>query len=205
MAIAPDRRGDIWIARNANGLVHYQDSASKKSVITTMSYCQAVALGKAAPDKEYPTVYIWGIVDGVEGLFRSTDKAVTWVRVNDDQHQYGSLGNANMICADWNQYGRVFMSTAGRGIAYGSLQEAPNDLQTLSIDGSHSNNCVVGDRLNLSFSNLVKYRIFSLGGNVMDQGEEENLCMGSNYQNGMYLVQIKEKENIQTIRWIKKK
>ena len=204
LAIAPDRRGDIWIARNANGLVHYQDSASKKSVITTMSYCQAVALGKAAPGKEYPTVYIWGIVDGVEGLFRSTDKAVTWVRVNDDQHQYGSLGNANMICADWNQYGRVFMSTAGRGIAYGSLQEDPNDVQTLQIDGSHSNDCVVGDQLDLSFSNLVKYRIFSLGGNMMDQGEVENLCMGSNYQKGMYLVQIKEKENIQTIRWIKK-
>lgn len=205
LAIAPGRKGDLWIARNTNGLVHYQDSASKKSVITSMADCQAVALGKPAPGKEYPTVYIWGVVDGVEGLFRSTDQAVSWIRVNDDQHQYGGLGNANMICADWNVYGRVFMSTAGRGIAYGTLQSSSDAVQTLSTDDHQVDDCLVGDRLDLSFYTPVKYRIFSLAGNVMDQGVEENLCTGKNYQSGMYLVQIVKKENIQTIRWIKKK
>jgi large repetitive protein len=61
----------------------------------------------------------------VTGIFSSTDKGATWTRVNDDAHQYGGPGNGQFVQGDMNTYGRVYMSTAGRGIAYGSTIQEP--------------------------------------------------------------------------------
>jgi uncharacterized protein YjdB len=38
--------------------------------------------------------------------------------VNDDAHEYGGRGNAGIIEGDKNVHGRVYMSSAGRGVAY---------------------------------------------------------------------------------------
>lgn len=42
----------------------------------------------------------------------------TWVRINGDDHQYGSLANGQFIIGDMNIFGRVYRSTAGRRIVY---------------------------------------------------------------------------------------
>jgi hypothetical protein len=61
-------------------------------------------------------------VTNVTGLFRSDDQGASWVRINDDQHQFG-LGNGwiHCMCADPRIYGRVYFGTEGRGIIYGDL------------------------------------------------------------------------------------
>ncbi len=50
------------------------------------------------------------------GFFRSDDAWATWVRLNDDQHQFGFCG---IITGDPRVYGRVYIGTGGRGIVYG--------------------------------------------------------------------------------------
>jgi xyloglucan-specific exo-beta-1,4-glucanase len=88
-----------------------------------VTYAAAVGFGKAAPGTAYPTIYIWGTVKGVRGVYRSTDVGVNWTRINDDDHEYGGPGNGQFILGDMNLFGRVFMSTAGRGVVYGEPAE----------------------------------------------------------------------------------
>ncbi len=116
---APGREGDVWVPLYDGGLARSTDSGASFSNLPGVSYAAAVGFGKAAPGADYPAVYIWGTVGGVRGVFRSTDTGVTWLRINDDDHQYGGPGDAQFVIGDSNTFGNVFMSTAGRGIVFG--------------------------------------------------------------------------------------
>jgi hypothetical protein len=54
----------------------------------------------------------------VEGVYRSINQGASWTRINDDAHEWGGPGNGQFVIGDMNMYGRVYISTAGRGIAY---------------------------------------------------------------------------------------
>ena len=76
----------------------------------------AFGFGAPAPGTDYPALYMVGNVDGVRGFFRSDDCAASWVRINDDNHQYGLVLH---ITGDPKKYGRVYVGTHGRGAVYG--------------------------------------------------------------------------------------
>lgn len=116
---APGRAGDVWVPLYDGGLARSQDAGHTFANLPGVTYAAAVGFGKAAPGADYPAVYIWGTVDGVRGVFRSTDTGATWLRINDDQHQYGGPGDAQFVVGDANTFGVVYMSTAGRGIVFG--------------------------------------------------------------------------------------
>ncbi len=119
----PGREGDIWACLNGGGLVHSTDSGATFAKIGTVNSCGSVGFGKAAPDTDYPAMYMWGTVGTVHGLLRSIDKGASWMRVNDDAHQFGGTGNGQFVLGDMNTYGMVYMSTVGRGIAYGVVSD----------------------------------------------------------------------------------
>lgn len=119
LAIALGHAGHLWFAHSSQGLYRSTDAGDSVSRLDSVTAARAVGTGKAAPDSDYPTLFIWGTVDGVEGIFRSTDQGASWLRVNDDAHQYGGPGNGQFLIGDQNVFGRVYMSTAGRGIVFG--------------------------------------------------------------------------------------
>ena len=126
--LAPGRAGDLWVALRDGGLAHSLDGGAHFVMLPGVAYCGAVGFGKAAPDRDNPAMYIWGSLsgkdsqdsrDGVRGVYRSLDGGATWLRINDDAHQYGGPGDGQFIVGDMNRFGVVYMSTAGRGIVYG--------------------------------------------------------------------------------------
>lgn len=122
--LAPGMEGHVWIALNNGGLARSTNSAQSFSTISGVSNCGAVGFGVPAPGTNYPAIYIWGTINNVRGVYRSTDQGASWVRVNDDAHEYGGPGNGQFVQGDMNVFGRVYMSTAGRGIVYGDPSTA---------------------------------------------------------------------------------
>jgi photosystem II stability/assembly factor-like uncharacterized protein len=122
----PGREGDVWVPLNGSGLTRTTDSGATFQAVAGVQQCAALGFGAAAPGQSYPAIYIWGRAGGgPTGVYRSIDSGSSWSRINDDAHEYGGPGNGQFIIGDANVYGRVFMSTAGRGIAYGELAPAP--------------------------------------------------------------------------------
>lgn len=133
---APGREGDVWVALRGGGLARSTNSGMSFSLIANVKECGAVGFGKAATGSNYPTVFIWGKVgSGATGVYRSTDAGATWVRVNDDGHQYGGPGNGDFVIGDMNAEGVVYMSTVGRGLVYGAPAAA-------RLTARHSGKCL---------------------------------------------------------------
>ncbi|MGA3181243.1 MAG: carbohydrate-binding protein [Verrucomicrobiota bacterium] len=110
------RQGEFWIALGG-GLYHSTDAGAAFALCSTNISVNNFALGKAAPNRENPAIFATGAAGGVPGIYRSDDNGSSWVRVNDDQHQYG--GFPSVLTADSRVYGRVYIGMNGRGILYG--------------------------------------------------------------------------------------
>jgi photosystem II stability/assembly factor-like uncharacterized protein len=115
----PGLSGDLWLAA-FDGLYHasLHTGGSDSFRLPDVTEIHAFGFGKAAPGKSYPALYMVGTISGQAGIFRSDDEAKTWVRINDDQHQWGLV---LQIAGDPRIYGRVYVGTHGRGIFYGDL------------------------------------------------------------------------------------
>ncbi|MCX5296996.1 RICIN domain-containing protein [Streptomyces sp. NBC_00193] len=119
LTAVPGIAGDLWIAGADKGLLHSTDGGRTFTTLTTVRSGSALGFGKAAPGADYQALYLIGTVKDVTGVFRSTDKGATWLRVNDDAHQWGSIGGVGVIAGDPDTYGRVYVGTNGRGLQYG--------------------------------------------------------------------------------------
>lgn len=119
LTAVPGVAGDLWIADTAKGLLHSTDGGRTFTTLTTVRSASALGFGKAAPGASYQALYLIGTVKDVTGVFRSTDKGATWLRVNDDAHQWGSIGGVGVITGDPDTFGRVYVGTNGRGLQFG--------------------------------------------------------------------------------------
>ncbi|WP_330327824.1 RICIN domain-containing protein [Streptomyces pseudovenezuelae] len=119
LTAVPGIAGDLWIAGGDKGLLHSTDGGRTFTTLTTVKSASALGFGKAAPGAGYQALYLIGTVKDVTGVFRSTDKGATWLRVNDDAHQWGAVGSVGVITGDPDTFGRVYIGTNGRGLQYG--------------------------------------------------------------------------------------
>lgn len=116
---APGAARDLWLALG-DLLLHFPGADQPTQTIKGVAEPWMIALGKAAPNASYHSLYLWGKVRQgdavVEGLFRSTDTGASFTRINDDQHRYGYLLS---MTADPLEYGTVYLAAHGRGVLVG--------------------------------------------------------------------------------------
>ncbi|MFI6460774.1 cellulose binding domain-containing protein [Streptomyces sp. NPDC050538] len=122
----PGTKGDVWLAGGSSdgayGLWHSTDGGASFTKLANVDQADTIGFGKAATGASYQTLYTSAKIGGVRGIFRSTDKGATWTRINDAAHQWGWTGAA--ITGDPRVYGRVYVSTNGRGVVYGDSSDA---------------------------------------------------------------------------------
>jgi photosystem II stability/assembly factor-like uncharacterized protein len=112
---APGVEGDVWLTTGKE-LYRSKDSGKTFDTVSSVGESNALGFGKPAEGKKFPAIYLIGKVNDTAGSFRSDDEGATWVRINDDSHQFGF---ASVIAGDPRIYGRVYLGTGGRGVLYG--------------------------------------------------------------------------------------
>jgi hypothetical protein len=119
LTAVPGIAGDLWISGYGKGLLHSTDGGRSFTTLKSVQSASALGFGKAKPGTNYQALYLIGTVKDVTGVFRSTDKGDSWIRVNDKAHQWGAIGGVGVITGDPDTYGRVYVGTNGRGLQYG--------------------------------------------------------------------------------------
>lgn len=125
------RAGELWLPLGEGGLWHSADfGASWRRAGPEDLRVDFFSVGKGAPSSSSSgnattdvSLFLWGRVassgaGSIDGLYRSDDGGVSWVRVNDEAHQYGG---PEIILGDPRVYGRVYIGTGGRGIVYADI------------------------------------------------------------------------------------
>ncbi|MFZ5547260.1 MAG: WD40/YVTN/BNR-like repeat-containing protein [Pseudomonadota bacterium] len=110
----PGTEGDVWLAAH-DGLYHGA-AGRRLRRLPGVDRMMAFGFGRAERDGGHPALYMAGVVNGQPGIHRSTDAAASWVRINDDAHQWGLV---LQVAGDPKTFGRVYVGTHGRGILYG--------------------------------------------------------------------------------------
>ena len=120
LAVAPGIEGMLYVPGGAGGLLVSEDHGESFSAVPGLRSCDAVGLGKPKKDGDPYVIYVSGTLkdSDVKGFYMSEDNGASWVRVNDDIHQFGGIGNGEFISGDMNVYGRCYIATVGLGIAY---------------------------------------------------------------------------------------
>ena len=116
LTAAPGRAGDLWYLSQGR-LFHSTDGGRSFAEVVSDLKVTAVAFGKAPPQQSYPALFAIGTKGDLDAIWRSDDKGASWIRLNDDQHQYGRAFRC--IAADPRVFGRVYVGTDGRGVVYG--------------------------------------------------------------------------------------
>jgi len=206
LTVVPGIAGEIWFPRNTGGLGRITNAHTANPTITLfpLNTVTCVGVGKAAPDKTYPSLYIWGKPKTTDptGIYRSDDEGVSWIRINDDANQFGGPGNAQFVKGDMNVYGRVYMSTVGRGIIYGEPE-----FETSSPKITKSNGVKIlksSNRITLETQGACSYRIYTVSGILV----EKNTCyqtqtIGQALTPGVYIVSVETPAGIETIKFVK--
>ena len=119
----PGREVDVWLAGGTEGglygLWHSIDGGASFTKLSNVQEADNIGFGKPAAGQTYPALFTSAQLGNVRGLYRSDNAGASWVRINDNNHQFGSTGGA--ITGDPRVYGRVYVGTNGRGIIYGDL------------------------------------------------------------------------------------
>ncbi|WP_127495250.1 sialidase family protein [Paenibacillus glycanilyticus] len=123
----PGVEGDIWLVAakdNTNtqseyGIFHSTDSGATFTKLKNVQESAMIGFGKAAPGQSYMAIYMNGRINGKFGFYRSDDAGRSWIRINDDLHQYANATQA--ITGDPRVYGRVYIGTNGFGIVRGDI------------------------------------------------------------------------------------
>jgi photosystem II stability/assembly factor-like uncharacterized protein len=111
------REGEIWLSMHDQGLFYSVDGGRKfqKSKNVQFSFC--VCLGKSAPGKINPAIYLYGVINNKEGLFRSVDNGQNWIYIDSEKSGFGNYPRT--MDGSRSHFGLVFCGTAGRGVRYG--------------------------------------------------------------------------------------
>jgi xyloglucan-specific exo-beta-1,4-glucanase len=214
---APGNEGHIWIAGYTTGIWRSVDSGATFTQLANVEEADNIGFGKAAAGQTYMALYSSAKVGGVRGIFRSDDQGGSWIKINDDQHQYAWTGKA--ITGDPRVYGRVYVSTNGRGIIYGDINAGAASFSTVAAPDHTSDELIItpnpvkGQDLHFSFkgerNSEMLITILDFNGQKLQENRvegtsanQESLRLTEKIKPGIYILKIYSGDRVYSARFI---
>ena len=184
----PEREGELFVAIGGEGLWYSKDYGKSFTKVETVSSADCFSIGKEAPGSEIPTLYIYGIVNGVTGIFRSVDYGKSWDRVEAPIDNI--VQGPDTLKADRKDFGIIYMVKGGTGVYLGIPAEldieAPRVVLKTDLDGQ-----------------IVRERDFVIEGTVTEKAKVYCSVNGVSYsadtdENNKFAVTVKLNEGENT-------
>jgi fibronectin type 3 domain-containing protein len=147
MAAVPGVSGDLWMVDGheggtAHGLFHTLDGGNTFTRSSVFDYAWVLALGKTAPGKSYPAIYVDGLYHGDPnwGIFQSIDGGVTFNRIAN--YPYGILDIPNAMTASWDVFGEVYIGFEGNTFYYAVYNDTTDPLTPPTLSATAGLNVV---------------------------------------------------------------
>ena len=143
----PGKEGDIFAAIGGTGLWHSTDYGAHFEKLSTVNTAYAFSIGKEAPGTSVPTLYIYGDVNGVTGIYRSCDLGKTWAKLKAPTEDFREIPST--LKADRKDFGVFYTVKGGNGVNVAIPSDldiqAPRVVINSNIDGSvvRDNPCVI--------------------------------------------------------------
>ncbi|AFY32698.1 sialidase family protein [Calothrix sp. PCC 7507] len=120
----PGMRGHVWLSVYGNSLYRSGDGGQSFTRLANVQRADELTFGKPASGRTNSTVFVYGVVNQTEGLFRSDDATslpgdaagATWMKVSTANQAFG---NVTYLEGDRLKFGGIYVGTGGRGIFYG--------------------------------------------------------------------------------------
>jgi hypothetical protein len=128
----PGKAGHLWFTTgydhrtgplSERGLYRSTDGGVNFTKVSNFEEAFTFAFGKAAQGATYPTVYVYGKLNGQWGLYRSLNEGSTWDFIVD--YPLGLFSLYRTMAADWDVFGRVYMGADSMGYVYSTTTENP--------------------------------------------------------------------------------
>lgn len=123
-------------------LYHSTDGGKTWDAVPGFTEVVQVATGKAAPEADYPTVFVQGKLNGEVGLYRSTDYLETWQKIDD--FPMGIFDRIQTMEGDMNIFGNIYVAFSSHGIVAGQYHPRLSiDPLSLSFDNKGIDTCYI--------------------------------------------------------------
>jgi xyloglucan-specific exo-beta-1,4-glucanase len=133
MEAMPGKEGNLLLCtRNGSALLKSENGGTTWRNIMTVDKCFTFGFGKTIGSSVNPTIFMKGIVKGVDGVFFSTDTGATWTQIMEGNIPGGCLD----ITGDMKEDYTFYIATGGRGIIYGTYSIATSSILPKVNDNS---------------------------------------------------------------------
>ncbi len=115
-----DMEGEVWVGLDKEGLYRSSNSGSSFSKLKSVDKVLMFDFGKPLKGMNNPVLYVYGTVEGKDGVFRSLDFGKKWQDITPrPENPVGIGSDPRCLEASKQHAGLIFIGTNCRGLFYG--------------------------------------------------------------------------------------